>query len=717
MLKFLQFSTARRRPAKLLILPAKLLMTTLPRILALLLLLAGEWVLALPARATDPPPDPGLGPLAVLEDPGGTLGLAEVRALPPERWQPLAGQVLIFGESASAWWVRATLTNPGPSARRRILEVAWPHLDWLDIYLIADGRVLETVRTGDQRPFASRPLDTRLFAIPLEIPAGETRDIFLRLALDNGLYAPIPLGLWMPEHFWSAVQRDNLWAGLYFGISLALMAYNLLLFLATRDRNFARYALYLGLLTLWGVGFLGYGFQMLWPNDVWWQNQTYIARAAVLNLVGTAFVIHFLETRRRMPVLHGLLLILSGLVLGTIAMEVVNGFGVATPMAKTIRFYVILVSVVFPVYLAAGLRAMWLGVREARYFVLAWFFPVLGILLFSVQDLAFMVRKYPLAAHTYEIGTVLECLLLAFALGDRYRRLRDDKLALERRWRLEQAAYAARLEHEVAARTGELRTAVAQLDTALQAERRAGEEQRAFLATVSHELRTPLTVIDMTVQNLARSAKTADEQTRRRYDRVLDATRRLSSLLTDQLSEDRFSLAGYDLRPAPCDPTELLWDAAEACRVMAREHRVQVEAAEVREPFVCDPDLTRLALRSLADNAVKYTPPGTVVILRGRRTPDEVWLEVEDQGPGLDPAELSRIFEPHVRGQGSDATPGSGMGLPLARRMIERQGGSLTATSVPGQGCVFRIVLPATGSLRVEIGAEAVAEPVHGFKR
>jgi signal transduction histidine kinase len=387
-------------------------------------------------------------------------------------------------------------------------------------------------------------------------------------------------------------------------------------------------------------------------------------------------------------------------------------------MAKTLRAYVGLATLLYLIYLAAGAWALWLGVREARYFVLAWSFPLLGILIFAVQDLADLVRQHPLAAHTFGFGTVLECLLLAVALGDHYRRLRDDKLALEQRWHAEQAAYAARLEHEVAVRTRELSTAVAQLDAALQAEHHARDEQRAFLATVSHELRTPLAVIDTTLQNLARDAiKTADERTRQRYNRVLDASRRLSSLLTDQLDEDRFSLAGYDLRPVSCDLADLLRDAAEAGCLMVREHSIRVETTALREPLVCDPDLTRLALRSLVDNAVKYTPPGTVVVLRGRRTRDEVWLEVEDQGPGLDPDELARIFEPHVRGRVSGVIGGSGMGLPLARRMIERQGGTLTATSEPGQGCVFRIALPATGSHPVKVGAEAVAEPVHGFER
>ncbi|MDS4025629.1 MAG: sensor histidine kinase, partial [Candidatus Contendobacter sp.] len=403
-------------------------------------------------------------------------------------------------------------------------------------------------------------------------------------SLDNKLYAPILLRLWVSKDFWSAAQRDNLWAGLYVGILLALLFSNLLLFLTTRSRGFLFFAVYLGFLTLWGIGFLGYGFQLLWPNGVWWQNQTPILRAALVCLASALFVTHFLETRRRMPVLHGLLLILSSLVVGVVAVEMVGWFKPAVPMAKTLRAYVGLATLLYLVYLAAGARALWLGVREARYFVLAWSFPLFGVVIFAVPDLADLMRQHPLAAHTFGFGTVLECLLLVLALGDRYRRLRDDKLALEQRWHAEQAAYAARLEHEVTARTGELRTAVAQLDAALQAERHARDEQRAFLTTVSHELRTPLTVIDTTLQNLARDVTAADEQTRRRYARALDASRRLSSLLTDCLNEDRFSLAGYDLRLALCDPTKLLRDAAEAGRLMARGHHLRVEAADPRQP-------------------------------------------------------------------------------------------------------------------------------------
>jgi signal transduction histidine kinase len=97
---------------------------------------------------------------------------------------------------------------------------------------------------------------------------------------------------------------------------------------------------------------------------------------------------------------------------------------------------------------------------------------------------------------------------------------------------------------------------------------------------------------------------------------------------------------------------------------------------------------------NLTDNAMKYTPPGTRVVLRGGRDSSGLWLAVEDEGPGLSSMELERVFKPHNRGPDTVGRPGQGMGLPLARRLIERQGGTLTATSAPGQGCCFRIWLP-----------------------
>ena len=243
-------------------------------ILALLLLMAG-WVRLAQSAQSEPTASLSsrleCSPWQVFEDPEGGLDWPQAVARPAADWRTLPEAALSPGRSASAWWLRATLTNPGERPVAAILELPWPLLDWLDVWVLEDGQVREVWHTGDRRPFASRPLDTRTFAFPLEIPPGAHREILLRTRMDNALFEPLVLRLWAPEAFWQEARHHDLWAGLYFGVLLGIGCYNLLLFLSTRERTFGLYATYLGTLVLWAAGYRGYGFELLWPEAVGWQ--------------------------------------------------------------------------------------------------------------------------------------------------------------------------------------------------------------------------------------------------------------------------------------------------------------------------------------------------------------------------------------------------------------------------------------------------------------
>jgi len=140
-----------------------------------------------------------------------------------------------------------------------------------------------------------------------------------------------------------------------------------------------------------------------------------------------------------------------------------------------------------------------------------------------------------------------------------------------------------------------------------------------------------------------------------------------------------------------CYPGELLEDAARAGQILARGHTITVSHENLPRHFTCDPDLVRLTLRVLVDNALKSTEPGTRVQLCGGSDARGVWLEVADHGRGLVPGEEERFFEPHFRGP---RQAGTGLGLSLARRITELQGGTLTGNARPDHGCVFRLWLP-----------------------
>jgi signal transduction histidine kinase len=122
--------------------------------------------------------------------------------------------------------------------------------------------------------------------------------------------------------------------------------------------------------------------------------------------------------------------------------------------------------------------------------------------------------------------------------------------------------------------------------------------------------------------------------------------------------------------------------------------RFKLEVEHLPAVFPCDRNLMSLVLRSLADNAVKYTPPGSKIVLSGQATAEGVVLMVADNGLGISPMDLPHLFERFYRGQNTGNKPGTGLSLALARRMVEMQGGTLNLASSPGHGCQVSIFLP-----------------------
>jgi len=649
-----------------------------------------------------------LGSLSeVLEDPQRQWDLAEVIALPDRRWRTLPEDTLRLGHSPSAWWLRLRLRNDDAVSHALVVELASSRLDLLDLFLLQGEEVVAGYRTGDQRPFASRPLNHAQFAIPLELPPGEEARLYLRLDSLSRLFPALPLRFWAAEAFEAHRLQTNLGWGLYYGAGLGLLAYHLLLFLSTRDRRFGFYILYLGAFLLLHLGFVsGLGFQHLWPERPEWNKHFDILLPTLLHLPATALVTSFLKTRSRLPIWHrwlwGLTLALQACILTMYGLEPPPGQALGPALLWFVQLFIALNLLLVLLYVLAGWRVWRQGYPPAGYLVLGWSCFFLGVLVHHLSRLPGPLPANVLTDNSLTLGSSLELLLLALALGDHFNRLKAANLAAERRAHALQLTYAADLERQVAEQTQALRVAMAQSQDALEAERLAREEQRDFLATISHDLRTPVAVIDSIAQNLELEAEgRADpDPNRLRYARILQATQRLTGMLNEQLTEERFSLLRQGPRRIPCAPGELLEAAATAGRLLSGRHliRVEVNPAGLPGVFLCDRELTGLALRSLVENAIKYTPPGSLVTLRaaraGRRESDGLWLEVADNGPGLRPEEMACLFDPYFRGAGALGQTGQGLGLPLARRMIQTQGGTLTAKCAPDQGCRFRVWLP-----------------------
>lgn len=229
----------------------------------------------------------------------------------------------------------------------------------------------------------------------------------------------------------------------------------------------------------------------------------------------------------------------------------------------------------------------------------------------------------------------------------------------------------------------------------ISARRQAQEEQKRFVAMVSHEFRTPLATIDGAVQRLLSTSTKADDATRKRLEKIEKSADRLTALLDDYLTQERFDTAGRGLHLSRMSPRALLEDCAASARALSADHAIDIDASLLPASVACDADRLRLTLRILADNAVKYTPAGSRILVAGRIAPQGgIEFTVADDGDGIPETEIAHIFDKFFRGRAASTQPGSGLGLHLARSVVEMHGGSLTVHSQAGQGARFTIWLP-----------------------
>lgn len=217
----------------------------------------------------------------------------------------------------------------------------------------------------------------------------------------------------------------------------------------------------------------------------------------------------------------------------------------------------------------------------------------------------------------------------------------------------------------------------------------AVRERSEFVALASHQLRTPLSII-RTSAELARDARGVTPL--EAMDAILKQTERMEALAA-RLTE--LARAESSPRSTPVS-TDLAAAAAGlvASMQLPAERAGVVVTAEVPPALLvrAEPAETTELLAAVVDNAVKFSPRGGGVTLRASPDRGRIVIEVADQGPGIAPEDMPFVAEPFFRGR--DVHGGHGLGLAIARAIVERRGGQLSLTSTPGRGTVVRIVLP-----------------------
>jgi signal transduction histidine kinase len=619
------------------------------------------------ARPPTPPlPDSSgpvlLGPyLELFVDPDSKLGFEEVRAAP---FRQSREDVPNLGFTSSALWVRFVLPRELLTDQELILEIRHPPLDRIEFYVPQrqDGHGARYQRTvvGDKVPWSAREVKDRHYVFRLKALAGDDVEFYLRVTTAGTLL--VPTYLWLPDVFAAHSRASQLSFGLFYGLLLALIFYNLMLFVSVQDRLYLYYVLYGLAFTMWLLVFDGFAFEYLGPNGDWWANNSFSTFISLSQLFGVLFARRFLETPRLSPRLDRVLVIFA----------FIGGFlAVCGATDWLVPYQAILSSIaatsiaVAITVLSVAVRALYAGYRGARFFLLAWAALLVSLVLFPLRSFGVLPHTF-LTAYSVHFGLAIDLILLSLALGDRIRVVQRE-------------AQLARTE----ARALEI----------------ASKHKSEFLANMSHELRTPLNAI-LGFSEMLRERYFGD-LTAKQAEYVNDIREAGSHLLA--LINDILDLAKVEAGRMELDLSDFhLPSAVDGAITLVKERatrhgitlmkNIDASLGRVRG----DERKVKQILLNLLSNAVKFTPEGGRISIEARPVKQMVEISVTDTGVGITLEDQRTMFQ-EFKQVGKDLArkaEGTGLGLALSKRFVELHGGSIGLQSAPGKGSKFFFTLP-----------------------
>jgi signal transduction histidine kinase len=262
----------------------------------------------------------------------------------------------------------------------------------------------------------------------------------------------------------------------------------------------------------------------------------------------------------------------------------------------------------------------------------------------------------------------------------------------------------------------ELNSMVAQLERSRKEREMLEVSRRTLIASVSHDLRTPLASMRAMVEALNDGVVSEPETVSRYLRTIQNETLHLTTLIDDLFELSQIDAGAMQLHVEPTSLSDLLSDALESMSAQAERKQVRIEshvAGELPRVPLDAPRMQRV-LYNLIQNAIRHTPSDGTITLTLRGEPEYVELTVADTGEGIQGADLPHIFDRFYRGEpartrdsssaapgasgapGAPRAPGAGLGLAIAKGIVEAHGGSISASSAPGSGAVFKVVLPAS---------------------
>ncbi|OQX29387.1 MAG: hypothetical protein B0D92_03880 [Spirochaeta sp. LUC14_002_19_P3] len=331
------------------------------------------------------------------------------------------GSLLSFGFTKSAYWVRFSLYNPSQTQQNRLLEIAYPPLDSVKLYVFdKDGGIVKTVVTGDSLPYNSREMHSPGYIFSLSLPPETGEDVYLRFETSGSM--KFPVSIWSAEAFAQTKNKKSSAHGFYYGLMTVMFFYTLLLYFSLRNMQLFYYALYIISLLFYQMTLDGSAYQILWPNWPYWANVS-LPVFMGLGVISTISVSQqFLKTKNNVPKIHTALNVIR--ILGAVVMiySLMGQYVIATVSAMLLAALTALSIVVI------SIMSYKRGQKQALNYMIAWYFFFAGAIVSTLQISGFIPVNF-FTENCLLIGSAITVMLLPHYISNQIHHLEKENEA------------------------------------------------------------------------------------------------------------------------------------------------------------------------------------------------------------------------------------------------------------------------------------------------
>lgn len=533
----------------------------------------------------------------------------------------------------------------------------------------------------------------------------------------------VPLSLWSVDALIPHLQTESFILGFYYGFMLIMIGYHFFIGLTLRDKSYKYYVFFLlmNLILSSSKNGIFEEYFLLKNPDI---NPGIFSLTMGLSLLAfIRFSETFLNRQSLTPNFHQYFRFLSIAIAGFTIL-------ILWPVSRLfIWIFIALLLLTYWLIFIAIILSWRQGQKQARYFFFAQLLLLIqaNLTLFSIGDL--LPAQFQILVRYPGLGILPVALFIAFALGDRINILRQNQEkeqaeTLRVKEELNQALHLAKadLEKRVKERTEDLQKAKITAEV-------ANRTKSQLIANVSHELRTPLNGILGYAQILRRDDRLTEKQ-KEGLDVIYNCSSHLSSIIDEILDISKFDVENIEIYPADFCLPEFLAEIVEPFQERSRQKQLNFLGIfdEGLPLYVrADPDRLRQILNHLLDNAVEFTPRGSITfevqlleILPLPQSPvgtAKIHFSIEDTGRGLTSQQIEKLFQPFEQvGDRIHNAEGTGLGLAISQRLVQIMGGQIHVESYPDRGSQFWFDLELTISTEEVPSKPTIkAENIIGF--